>query len=63
MWLPEKQEELKYKKSNSRYMLCRFVVGNCFVSYFFEYLESIGTVDNDYYQSGRVSTEYGVQPK
>ena len=64
MWLAEKQEELKDKKSISGYIFVIFFAGgNYLVSDFFEYLESMGTIDNDYYPSGRVPTEYGVQLK
>ena len=39
-------------------MLYCFAGGNYLVSDFFEYLESMGTIDNDYYLNGRVPTEY-----
>ena len=44
-------------------MLYCFAGGNYLVSDFFEYLESMGTIDKDYYPIGRIPKEYGVQLK
>ena len=64
MWLPEKQQELKDKKFISRCIWYTVLLMAIVLSTtFFEYLDSMGTIDNDYYQSGRASTEYGVLPK